>query len=388
MRRCHLQFFRVLQVFSGVILISCSPQLLTNPTAKNQQNQQNLQKTVLAPSLALPDPEYSRAFGMRNLGNTCFANSLHKLLWQYLGKDLNFLLQANSSLADHFYTLMQGLNQNEDCLLQGDVATCNNSTNFRSELELYIRDFKRVNREFYPRSGDNISYFYPSVFRLNQVDVLDYFIKLDEFLKLSFITPSKSFFLTQQSVFENHRNEPTTEKVASSDVAGTQQNKPYIIFEVGINHIDVTSVSEAITQYFKPELMTGVNQLRNDATGVDEDGRIERYLTVPNAESIPQKIMIALKREHRDPLTGRAEKVLKPIVISKLIKVKFSLPDLTLAKKQSYHLKAVLVHSGSDYRSGHYYSYILDQEGKWIEHNDANVFTLTKKSEVNAAKKT
>jgi len=134
------------------------------------------------------------------------------------------------------------------------------------------------------------------------------------------------------------------------------------------------SVTEAIAQYIKPEILDGDNKYACDACGKRCDA--DKGLKLVR---LPYILMFQIKRFDFDFETMRRMKINDKMQFPEVLDLTDSvaLEEGDEKKELKYQLYGVLIHSGSAL-AGHYYSYIRDHsDGSWHEFNDSNVSGIT-----------
>ena len=137
----------------------------------------------------------------------------------------------------------------------------------------------------------------------------------------------------------------------------------------------MTSITEALDKFFKPDLFEGDNKLYCDMYQTKINAKKSCRLGDP----LPPTMVIMLKRFEYDMTTYTRYKLNDyfefplELNLSKWAKKAGDdhLEGSIESENSLYKLKGVLVHSGTS-EFGHYYSYIL-VNGKWIEFNDTKV---------------
>lgn len=301
---------------------------------------------------------YSAALGQRNLGNTCFANSVHKLFLAD-GRFSNPAL-ATQPLQREFFSFLQKMEIQKRSLLLDPGKTPSQTNFFEGELRSF---FTNVTNELWAKSNaPDLSFFYPSVLMRDQVDGFDYYQKLVEILELPKISPG--FYWSTQVRF---RSGDLNQSVHSLD--------ELFAVELGMESPRVQSVQDALTLSALPTEMSGPNLVINEKTGAKEISDKFEFLTLAPGKTAPTQIVLALKRfQMLSP--WQKFKVTRPVEPSPSLKVDFFSRDQATQGSEEYKLKAVVVQMGS-LNAGHYIAYTLqtpgDLNGTWILHDDVYV---------------
>lgn len=290
-------------------------------------------------------PNYSKALGLANLNNTCFANSVHKLLMATSDLDRDrSAIQTPLKLS--FFTFLEKLKLHNQILELVPDAAFDSDDRFRAELSDFYDELQKV--------SENISIFYPSRIRQHQVDAQDYFHRLVELLDLQETLSGfrQSFQITLTS---GHKNAVRTDH-------GQRLSLSLFILDDEIN-----SVTDALRAYFEPAPFSFPNLIENDLTGNLEEGAVRQYLTLDPGHPLPRQVFVALNRFSLD---GRKSN--KRIRLDEQITLDFHSGNLNSSTSKRYRLKAVSIHHGS-LNGGHYTAYTLDTQNNWLRHNDSVV---------------
>lgn len=267
--------------------------------------------------------QLSQALGTANLGNTCFANSVHKILWKYLG---NTFIAANApqnnELQINFYKFMEALNVRLDMLkkdithLDKEIAKDPHFSNSLDQIFDNIRD------ELIARGGTGD--INGSILKVHQANANSYLEKLLDIIDFNYI----------------NRNSILTLGMLLNNKSSTFQE-----------NID--------------------NRL-NDPTFLKNE------LVVNDFPNTPNKIIISMSRGfvHKPEGTTKSTNRLE---FSDKILLNFYDQDLTEIVKKNFKVKGFALHSGSLY-GGHYFAY-LEENGVWFKHNDSQVTIVSTQAE-------
>lgn len=153
---------------------------------------------------------------------------------------------------------------------------------------------------------------------------------------------------------------------------GNESNKVDEIMDISLDVLHSNSLKEAMQKFFQPEILDGNNKYKCENCKKLVAAR--KHMSILQA---PNVLVIQLKR-FEGIFGGKIDKVItfeEVLVLSSFI-CKAS-QDLHL----EYNLFGSIVHSGYSPESGHYYAYIKDAIGRWYCCNDSYV-TLSTLQEV------
>ncbi|KAB0796670.1 hypothetical protein PPYR_10731 [Photinus pyralis] len=127
------------------------------------------------------------------------------------------------------------------------------------------------------------------------------------------------------------------------------------------NSLGNHSVQTLLDYYLQPEKLCGDNQYHCDyCRGLTDGERVTRV------EQLPARLVLTLKHFHYDPLSQRRTKLLQHVTLDSHVHI----------ENTAYELYAAVVHVGSNLDSGHYYTYARGSED-WYKFNDCIVTPAT-----------
>ena len=317
-----------------------------------------------------------KLIGLRNFGSTCYLNSLTQQLFMMpsFRKDLfnNFIIVNNIN------------DKNDQEKLRYSVIY---------NLQLTFENLKNGGMSPYPPKRFICSFLSafngePIQFGVQQDS--------DEFLSIlcdNLEKEAKAF--NKENFLEN-----SFKGKISNEILSLEKEYPYYsqseepFFRITLDIKGHKSLEEALDAYVKGEILDGDNKYY-----VDEHKRKISIRKSSSLKMLGNEVIIHLKRFEFDFVTFSNHKLsdyLKfPLKINfkKWTRAYLRLNDnqnnklnedllkITDAEKQNliddnmdYILTGILVHGGSNLQSGHYYSYIMDQEtGKWHQFNDNTI---------------
>lgn len=265
--------------------------------------------------------------GMRNLGSTCWFNSMMQAL-------------NNSDTAkrfiDAFVRIPQIIDNTTDPnkLFRGIIRVLE----FMANLDNSGKD---VPRDLIFSALQNISEFDETFKGLaRQQDVNEFYTNVIS--KISKIINEK-LIINQEYVCEH----------CQFSTIKTDEHIQEIELHVPENN--ASSISTLITEYFQTSSVGKCSTCSNELS-------LSQHL-----RATPKTLIITLKRYKYNKQSGLASKIDSVVAVDK---------DLDLSgivkgnKFTEYSLKSVICHHGRSYNSGHYTTYVFDKDGKFSKIND------------------
>lgn len=283
--------------------------------------------------------------GIKNLGSTCYANSLFQQLY-HNQRIREFLLNLETSGVGVIHEMKQVFIQLDRGLIsQSDLTSFTQSFHGFEGQPINVRVQQDVN-EFFNLLLDIIE----SELKEQKFKGKDMFhAELGGNLHNEIVGLEKEY--EYEACNQEHYN------TLSLDVKGTG------------------TINEALDKYFQPVIFEGDNKLYCE--------KYDKKITVKKntwlSSQLPQTLVLMLKRFEYDNKTYTRFKLNDyfefPLELNMKKWVKLpedeSLSLIDEPANFTYKLKGVLVHSGTS-EFGHYYSFIFSN-GKWIEFNDTKV---------------
>lgn len=153
---------------------------------------------------------------------------------------------------------------------------------------------------------------------------------------------------------------------------GAESNKVDDIMDISLDILHCGSLKDALQRFFQPEILDGNNKYKCDSCKKLVAAR--KQMSVLQA---PNVLVIQLKRF--EGIFGG--KVDKPIGFEEVLVLSSYMYKGSQDLHPEYRLCGTIVHSGFSPDSGHYYAYIKDAMSRWYCCNDAYV-TLSSLQEV------
>ena len=308
--------------------------------------------------------------GLKNLGATCYLNSLLQQLYMIptFQKDIfNFKIV--------------------DTLHNGNLNALKESTIYN--MQLSFANLKKSIMPFYPPISFIDSFtkaFNGEPIRLGVQQDTDEFLSIlcDKIEKEAKIYGKGNFL-------ENSFKGKITNEIVS-----LEKNYPYYsqtnedFYRITLDIKGYKSLEDALNAYVKEEILDGDNKYNVE--------KYKKKISIKKRTSLKKLgnvVIIHLKRFEFDFYTFQKNKLndyLKfPLNINlkrwtttylRINEVKDNMEnniseeekDNLKDEKMNYELTGILIHSGANLQSGHYYSLIKDQEsGKWYQFNDSSI---------------
>ncbi|XVF79313.1 hypothetical protein PTKIN_Ptkin14bG0211400 [Pterospermum kingtungense] len=149
---------------------------------------------------------------------------------------------------------------------------------------------------------------------------------------------------------------------------GGESNKVDEIMDISLDILNSSSLKEAMHKFFQPEVLDGNNKYKCENCKKLVAAR--KQLSIRKAPNI---LVIQLKRF--DGIFGG--KIDRLIAFEEVLVVSSFMSKASQDARPEYNLFATIVHSGYSPESGHYYAYIKDAMGRWYRCNDSFVSIST-----------
>ncbi|KAL1537987.1 Ubiquitin carboxyl-terminal hydrolase 25 [Salvia divinorum] len=308
----------------------------------------------------------SPPLGLRNLGNTCYLNSVLQCL-TYTPPLANLCLRYLHSSVCDFGAGKEKKGDCPFCILEKRIAR-SLSSEAVSDAPVKINSCLRIYAEHF-RSG-------------RQEDA-------HEFLRYV-IDACHNTCLRLKKLQQQHRGRNGTANGGDSAGAGetmvkeifggalqsqvkclscgAESNKVDEIMDISLDILHSGSLREALQKFFQPEVLDGNNKYKCD--------KCKKLVAARKQMSIleaPNVLVIQLKRF--EGMFG--SKIDKPIAFDEILVLSSHMCKGSKDQQPEYNLFGTVVHSGFSPDSGHYYAYIKDAIGRWYCCNDSYVSVST-----------
>jgi hypothetical protein len=331
-----------MRVFYGFFLIFTIV-LLTNCKPKHERREHR-------------DPHALKA-GLRNQGNTCFANAVtnlvlsSSLMLELLKKPLPDLPTQPDALGENqeMYDLREKFRQS---LLELHEAREGGEKNLDVEINKYFDAYEaaalKVNGS--KLVGGEVG---GAHLRCDQGDALA--LIQDLLLFLGYLSKEHIQF-TYNKFADNSIKvfKAPSEPVVLLDVKKSANNK-------------AVSIQSLYEDWSKPELMDGVNQVKNSHDVLMDSERYQALVNPP-----PSSLIFVLRRFDRS--SGVLKRLFDPVVVNKKLDIKaFDKKNIKKSEDYKYKLSSIVVQRGV-LSGGHYYAYVFDADNnRWIKYDDSSV---------------
>lgn len=145
---------------------------------------------------------------------------------------------------------------------------------------------------------------------------------------------------------------------------GAESNKVDEIMDISLDVLHSSSLRDALQRFFQPEVLDGNNKYKCENCKKLVSAR--KQMSILQA---PNVLVIQLKRF--EGIYGG--KIDKPIAFEEVLVLSSYMCKASQDLHPEYNLFGTIVHSGFSPDSGHYYAYIKDAVGRWYCCNDSYV---------------
>ncbi|KAG4189615.1 hypothetical protein ERO13_A08G233800v2 [Gossypium hirsutum] len=149
---------------------------------------------------------------------------------------------------------------------------------------------------------------------------------------------------------------------------GGESNKVDEIMDISLDILNSGSLKEAMHKFFQPEVLDGNNKYKCENCKKLMAAR--KQLSIRQAPNI---LVVQLKRF--EGIFGG--KINRPVTFEEVLVLSSFMCKASQDPRPEYSLFGTIVHSGSSPESGHYYAYIKDAMGRWYCCNDSFVSLST-----------
>lgn len=149
---------------------------------------------------------------------------------------------------------------------------------------------------------------------------------------------------------------------------GTESNKVDEIMDISLDVLHCNSLKDALQRFFQPEVLDGNNKYKCESCKKLVPAK--KQMSIVQAPNI---LVIQLKRF--EGIFGG--KIDKSIAFEEVLVLSSFMCKASKDPRPEYKLFGTIVHSGFSPESGHYYAYIKDAVGRWYCCNDSFVSLST-----------
>lgn len=149
---------------------------------------------------------------------------------------------------------------------------------------------------------------------------------------------------------------------------GNESNKVDEIMDISLDVLLTNSLKDAFQKFFQPEILDGNNKYKCDNCKKLVAAR--KQMSIRQA---PNVLVIQLKR-FESVFGGKIDKA---IAFEEVLVLSSFMCKANQDLRPEYKLFGTIVHSGYSQESGHYYAYIKDAMGRWYCCNDSIVSVST-----------
>uniref|UniRef100_A0A2P2J9K5 Ubiquitin carboxyl-terminal hydrolase n=2 Tax=Rhizophora mucronata TaxID=61149 RepID=A0A2P2J9K5_RHIMU len=315
------------------------------------------------PSLLSQKRKNGPPLGLRNLGNSCYLNSVLQCL-TYTPPLANFCLRfQHSSLCD---SVSNGERKRDCpfCIVEKQIVR-SLSTDLSLDAPAKIQSCLRVFAEH---------------FRLGRQEDAHEFLRYvidachNTCLRLKKLRRSKGGGAGDSA--NNNGNSTVVKEIFGGALqsqvkclsCNSESNKVDEIMDISLDVLHSSSLKDAMQKFFKPEILDGNNKYK-----CENCKKLVAAMKQMSILQAPNILVIQLKR-FEGVFGGKID---KPIAFEEVLVLSNFMCKTSQDTRPEYNLFGTIVHSGYSPESGHYYAYIKDAMGRWYCCNDSYVTLST-----------
>ncbi|KAF5187791.1 Ubiquitin carboxyl-terminal hydrolase [Thalictrum thalictroides] len=325
--------------------------MIWQPKRNFQQSQQSHQQQSSSVQRKTRRKASLPPLGLKNLGNTCYLNSVLQCL-TYTPPLANYCLsnQPHSSICKSPPPLNCPF-----CILEKRIfrsltldtpATVDSPLRIHNSLSIFSDQFQLYRQE-------------------DAHEFLRYVIDAchNSCLKLNKLVGDTSGETVVKDIFGGELRSQV--KCLS---CGGESNKNDEFMDISLDLFQISSVNDAMQRFFQPEVLNGTNKYKCD--NCDKLVVAKKQMSILKA---PNVLVIQLKR-FEGILGGKID---RDIAFEECLVLSNYMSKESQDPHPEYSLFGTIVHAGHSPESGHYYAYIKDTMGRWYCCNDSFVSLTT-----------
>nr|XP_043622639.1 ubiquitin carboxyl-terminal hydrolase 25 [Erigeron canadensis]XP_043622640.1 ubiquitin carboxyl-terminal hydrolase 25 [Erigeron canadensis] len=302
--------------------------------------------------------------GFRNLGNTCYLNSVLQCL-TYTPPLANFCLQSQHS---DFCESVAQQDKKSDCpfcLLEKRIArslsidsTLDTPTKIIGGLKIFAENF------CFGRQEDAHEFLR---YVIDACHTTCLRLKKLQQQRRKFVSNGGGHGFGSSTVVKEIFGGALQSQVKCLS-CGHESNKVDEIMDISIDVLNSSSLKEAFQKFFQSEVLDGNNKYKCDSC--KKLVRAKKQMSILQAPNI---LVVQLKR-FEGIFGGKIDKI---VTFEEVLVLSNFMSKTSQDPHPEYKLFATIVHSGFSPDSGHYYAYIKDTIGRWYCCNDSYVSIST-----------
>ncbi|KAF8110497.1 hypothetical protein N665_0083s0059 [Sinapis alba] len=307
------------------------------------------------PSLLSQKRRNGPPLGLRNLGNTCYLNSVLQCL-TYTPPLANFCL--NHKHSSHCDSFVDGERKRDCpfCVVEKRIArslsvdhAIDAPNKISSCLKIFAEHFKFGRQE---DAHEFLRY------------VIDACHNTSLRLKKLRMKGAENVNSSSSSTVVKEIFGGALQSQVKCLPCGAESNKSDEIMDISLEISHSSSVKESLQKFFQPEILDGNNKYKCESC--------KKLVTARKQMSVlqaPNILVIQLKRF--EGIFGG--KIDKAITFGEILFLSTFMSKSSKDPQPEYKLFGIIVHSGFSPESGHYYAYVKDYLDRWYCCNDASV---------------